>query len=119
MYEHKRQPLASSKTYYKRLRRNTLFATAMLILFLGIGMVGYKLTIPDVNFTWYDSLLNASMILSGMGPMFDSNIHLSDTAKVFASCYAIFSGVMFITTIAIIITPIAHRFFHKLHLEDK
>jgi hypothetical protein len=119
MYEHKKQPLASPATYYKRLRRNTLFAASIIILFLGIGMIGYKLTIPDANFTWYDSLLNASMILSGMGPVFDSSIHLSNAAKVFASCYAIFSGVMFITTIAIIITPIAHRFFHKLHIDDK
>lgn len=119
MYEHKKQPLASPKTYYKRLGRNVLFAAAIILVFLGIGMIGYKITIPDPKFTWYDSLLNASMILSGMGPMFDSSIHLSNAAKVFASCYAIFSGVMFITTIAIIITPVAHRFFHKLHIDDK
>jgi hypothetical protein len=119
MYENKKQPLASVKTYRKRLYYNMLFATTVIILCLGIGMAGYKLTIPDPKFTWYDSLLNASMILSGMGPVFAPDIELSNAAKVFASCYAIFSGVMFITTIAIIIAPIAHRFFHKLHLDDK
>lgn len=81
-----------------------------------IGVVGYKLTIPQ--FDWYDSLLNASMILSGMGPVIDANIVLTNKAKVFASLYALFSGVAFISTIGILIAPIAHRFFHRLHIED-
>lgn len=78
--------------------------------------MGYKLTIPE--FDWYDSLLNASMILSGMGPVIDGKIMLTNQAKVFASLYALFSGVAFISTIGILIAPIAHRFFHRLHLED-
>ncbi len=82
-----------------------------------MGVIGYKLTIPE--FDWYDSLLNASMILSGMGPIIDANIILTKTAKVFASCYALFSGVTFISTIGILIAPIAHRFFHKINLEDE
>ena len=81
-----------------------------------IGIVGYKLTIPQ--FDWYDSLLNAYMILSGMGPVIDANIVLTNKAKVFASLYALFSGVAFISTIGILIAPIAHRFFHRLHIED-
>jgi len=56
--------------------------------------------------------------LSGMGPIIDPAIQLSNTAKVFASLYALFSGVAFISTIGLIIAPIAHRFFHKLHIED-
>lgn len=116
MYEHKKQPLATAKTYYKRLWRNFLFATAIMLVCLLVGVVGYKLTIPE--FDWYDSLLNASMILSGMGPIIDANIILTKSAKVFASVYALFSGVMFISTIGIIIAPIAHRFFHKINLED-
>lgn len=83
---------------------------------LFIGVLGYKLTIPELD--WYDSLLNASMILSGMGPMIDPGIKMTNTAKVFASLYALFSGVAFISTIGILIAPIAHRFFHKLHVED-
>lgn len=117
MYEHKKQPLAPAHVYYRRLWKNFFFSLLILSLCLLVGVVGYKLTIPE--FDWYDSLLNASMILSGMGPVIDANIILSKAAKVFASCYALFSGVMFITTIGIILTPIAHRFFHKLHLEDK
>ena len=117
MYEHKKQALASKTIYRQRLWKNFLFAFAILAISLGIGIAGYKFTVPE--FDWYDSLLNASMILSGMGPVVDDKICLTPTAKVFASCYALFSGVTFISTIGIIIAPIAHRFFHKLHLEDK
>jgi hypothetical protein len=116
MYEHKKQQLAPIHVYRKRLKTNALIAFVILIFSLFIGMMGYKLTIPE--FDWYDSLLNASMILSGMGPVVDSSIVLTKTAKVFASIYAIFSGVTFLTTFGIFLTPVLHRFFHKLHLEE-
>jgi len=117
MYEHKKQPLATKKTYYKRIWNNFLFASFILLICLLIGVFGYKLTVPE--FDWYDSLLNASMILSGMGPIIDADIVLTKYAKIFASVYALFSGVAFISTIGILISPIAHRFFHKLHMEDQ
>jgi hypothetical protein len=113
---HKKPQLAPKKVFYKRLWRNVLFGSAIMILCLLIGILGYKSTVPE--FDWYDSLLNASMILSGMGPVIDNKIVLTSTAKVFASAYALFSGVAFISTIGILIAPVAHRFFHKLHLED-
>jgi hypothetical protein len=116
MYEHKRQPLAAKKVFYQRIRTNVLIALLVLIICLSLGIVGYKITVPE--FDWYDSLLNAAMILSGMGPVIDSTIVLSKTAKLFASFYALFSGIMFITTIGILIAPVAHRFFHKLHVEE-
>jgi hypothetical protein len=116
MYEHKKQQLAPIHVYQKRLKINALIAFVILILSLFIGMLGYKLTIPE--FDWYDCLLNASMILSGMGPVIDSKIILTNGAKVFASIYAIFSGVTFLTTFGIFLTPVLHRFFHKLHLEE-
>lgn len=116
MVEHKKQKLAPVKVYYQRLWKNVLVGMAIMALCLLIGILGYKFTIPA--FDWYDSLLNASMILSGMGPMIDTSIKLSNTAKVFASMYALFSGVAFISTIGILIAPVAHRFFHKLHVED-
>ncbi|MBP6430816.1 MAG: hypothetical protein KA319_03535 [Ferruginibacter sp.] len=116
MYEHKRQPLASKEIYIRRIKKNIFFATLILFISLAIGVIGYKLTVPQ--FDWYDSLLNASMILSGMGPVIDNHIILSKTAKVFASLYALFSGVTFISTIGIVLSPVIHRFFHKLHLED-
>jgi lipid-A-disaccharide synthase-like uncharacterized protein len=116
MYEHKKQKLATKSVFYRRLWNNALFGLLVMLICLFIGVLGYKLTVPEMD--WYDSLLNASMILSGMGPIIDANIVLTKTAKVFASMYALFSGVAFISTIGILIAPIAHRFFHKLHLED-
>jgi len=116
MYEHKKQSLASKTTYLKRLRKNILIATMVLMVSLLIGVVGYKITIPEMD--WYDSLLNASMILSGMGPIIDSHIVLTKTAKVFASIYALFSGITFLSTFGILLAPILHRFFHKLHIES-
>jgi hypothetical protein len=116
MTTHKKSKLAPVKVYYRRLWKNAFFGTAIMFICLLIGILGYKFTIPELD--WYDSLLNASMILSGMGPMIDAKIVLTKEAKVFASLYALFSGVAFISTIGILIAPIAHRFFHKLHLED-
>ena len=116
MTEHKKQKLAPAKVYYRRLWKNALFGIAIMFACLLIGVLGYKFTIPELD--WYDSLLNASMILSGMGPIIDPSIILTKLAKVFASFYALFSGVAFISTIGILIAPIAHRFFHKLHIED-
>lgn len=108
--------MAPKKVFYRRLWYNAVFGSSIMLICLVIGIMGYKLTIPE--FDWYDSLLNASMILSGMGPVIDAKIVLSNKAKVFASLYALFSGVAFISTIGILIAPIAHRFFHRLHLED-
>ena len=117
MYEHKKQQLAPIRVYRKRVKTNALIAFVIVIFSLFLGMLGYKLTIPE--FDWYDSLLNASMILSGMGPVIDGKIILTNQAKVFASIYALFSGVTFLTTFGIFLTPVLHRFFHKLHLEEK
>ena len=110
------QKLAPKAVFYKRIWRNVFVGIFIMLVCLFIGVLGYKMTIPELD--WYDSLLNASMILSGMGPMIEPSIVLTKNAKVFASMYALFSGVAFISTIGILIAPIAHRFFHKLHLED-
>jgi hypothetical protein len=63
---------------------------------------------------WIDSLLNASMILAGMGPV--DQIH-STAAKLFASFYALYSGIAFLTMLAILVAPLLHRFLHRFHLE--
>ncbi len=104
------------KVFFKRLWYNAIFGSTIMLICLLISVIGYKITMAQ--FDWCDSLLNATRILSGMGPMIDANIVLTKEAKVFASLYALFSGVAFISTIGILIAPIAHRFFHRLHLED-
>ena len=113
MYEHHSKPLAAKEVYYNRLFRNFILGGMIVAISLFIGMLGYHFT---ESLSWLDSLLNASMILTGMGPV---NPMLTTAGKLFASFYAIFSGVVFLTTIAFILAPAAHRFLHKFHLEDE
>ncbi|MEJ8843182.1 hypothetical protein WG954_12400 [Lacibacter sp. H375] len=113
MYEHKRQPLASTKKYYQRIGRSLLLALVVLFISLLIGIVGYHYT---TGMDWLDALLNASMILSGMGPV---DTITQPAGKWFASFYALFSGVVFITNIGLILAPAIHRIMHRLHVEDK
>jgi hypothetical protein len=110
-YEHKKQPVASKKVFLKRLYFNSLLAGAILFACLLIGIIGYKIGGP---MSWIDALHNASMILSGMGPVAEVK---TVGGKLFSSFYALFSGVAFITNIGLLIAPLAHRFFHILHAE--
>ncbi|MEI6586468.1 MAG: hypothetical protein WCL56_10290 [Sediminibacterium sp.] len=111
-FEHKSQPIASRKVFIKRVYKNTLLASAILTFCLLIGIIGYKYLGP---MSWIDALHNASMILSGMGPVAEIK---TIAGKLFSSFYAIFSGVAFITNFGVLIAPLAHRFFHMLHAED-
>ena len=113
MYEHKTQPLVSKKIFYQRIGRNLLFSIVTLLLSLAIGVVGYHST---TGMGWLDALLNASMILSGMGPV---DTITTSSGKWFASFYALFSGIVFITNIGLILAPAMHRIMHRLHVEDK
>ncbi len=112
MYEHKKQPLAGKIVYYKRVFRNFFYMMMLLIFCLSLGVLGYHYT-SDI--AWMDSLHNASLILSGMGPVIEMK---TNAGKLFSSFYALFSGIAFITNIGLFLTPIVHRFFHKLHLEE-
>lgn len=112
-FEHKSRPLLPKGLFIQRMLWNALFAAFILSICLLIGIVGYHFWGP---MSWIDALHNASMILSGMGPVAEIKTNIG---KIFSSFYALFSGVAFITNIGILIAPIAHRFFHKLHLELK
>ena len=87
-------------------------AMALIAMALGLGVCGYH-WIADL--TWIDSLLNASMILAGMGPV---NILTTVGAKLFASAYAIFSGLMFISILGVVLAPVLHRIIHKFHFDN-
>jgi hypothetical protein len=116
MYEHKREPLAPAKVYYLRIGK-TLFASILIMLVcLAIGTIGFKMTVEPAQ-EWIDCLHNASMLLGGMGPVI-VDIE-NDGGKYFSSFYALFSGLAFVTNMSILIAPMVHRFFHKLHLEDE
>ena len=112
MYEHKRQPLASPKVFYNRVLKNILVACTILAVCLLAGIFGYRLT---QKAGWYDSIHNASMILSGMGPVIPMT---NPSSKIFSSIYALFSGMVFIANIGVILAPVLHRIYHRLHLEE-
>jgi len=113
MYEHRKQKLAPMSTFYQRVLKNIMLAFLILGICLLIGIFGYHYT---ANANWLDSLHNASMILSGMGPVIEIN---TVSGKIFSSFYALFSGIVFITNIGIILAPALHRMYHRLHLEEE
>jgi hypothetical protein len=114
MYEHHKQPLAKRSVFAKRIALNGVIGLILLVFSLGVGMIGYH-TLEGLS--WIDSLLNASMILGGMGPV---NPLRTTAGKIFASLYALYSGVVLLASVGILAAPIFHRFLHRFHLaEDK
>jgi hypothetical protein len=106
-------PLRPRREYFQRLFHSFSIGAALVIVSLTIGMVGYH---GLESMSWLDSFLNASMIMSGMGPVATLK---TDAGKLFAGCYALYCGLALITAAAIILTPVAHRFLHRFHLEDE
>jgi len=106
------QPDARRRFYHRLLRALALACTVIGFSIL-LGVLGYHFI---AGFGWIDSLLDASMILSGMGPVKTLD---SDAAKVFASCYALFSGVVFISATGILLAPMFHQVLHRFHIEQK
>jgi len=111
-FEHIKKPLLDIKTYRRRQLVFFLYGIVLLVVSLFIGMVGYEYF---AGLDWVSSFYNASMILTGMGPA--AELH-SDAAMIFAGFYSIFSGVIFLGTIAIMFAPMVHRFLHRIHLES-
>ena len=112
MFEHKEARLLSKKQFANRLLRSVLVSIGIVAFSLLLGTVGYHFF---AGLDWLDSFYNSSMILTGMGPV---NKLETDGAKLFASFYALYSGLAFLGTIAVVVTPIAHRIMHKFHVEE-
>ena len=104
---HRRRP------FYRRFMLALGLSSGLIGCSLGLGVLGYHFI---AGFGWVDSLLNAAMILTGMGP---TNALTSDGAKLFASGYALFSGLIFITATGILLSPIFHRVLHRFHIEER
>ncbi len=111
MFERHHQPLASTRIFLLRILRSIIFGLLLIGVALLIGMLGYH---HFEKMTWVDAFVNAAMILSGMGPF---GPLATSGGKIFAGIYALFSGLTFILIMGIIFGPIAHRFFHKFHLD--
>jgi hypothetical protein len=111
MFEHHKQPLLSPREFLIRQLIFLLVAFLIIVGSLALGMVGYHIF---EKFTWIDSLVNAAMLLGGMGPV--NELHTFG-GKLFASFYALYSGIIFLVIVGVIFAPIYHRFLHRFHLE--
>ena len=112
-YERRHEKLAPVPVFIKRLAAAIGIAVLLITCVLFAGISGYH-WLAGLN--WVDSLLEASMILGGMGPV---NQLSSTSSKVFASVYALFSGLFFIGIMGIVLGPVVHRMLHKFHLDEK
>lgn len=112
MFEHRSEPFLSRPQFFRRMTNAGLIALSLVLVCLGIGVAGYR-TFEHLG--WLDSVLEASMILGGEGP-----IHAPTTpaGKLFAAAYALFAGIVFISIAATLIAPILHRILHRLHLDE-
>lgn len=105
--------MLSPGKFARRVGAHAIVALAIISFGLGIGVIGYHFL---AHLDWIDSLLNASMILGGMGPV---NPLETPVAKLFASFYALFSGLVFIGVASVLVAPFAHRVLHRFHLDGE
>jgi hypothetical protein len=110
VFEKPHEPLATKQRFLIRLALAIIFGLFLITVALGIGMIGYH---GYEHMSWTDAFVNASMILSGMGPL---SPLVTNGGKLFAGFYALFSGLAFILIIGLILAPIVHRLFHRFHL---
>ena len=110
-YEHRSQPVLPRRFFIKRVLYHVLLALTVVTVSLAIGVLGYRFV---AGLSWIDALMNAAMILGGMGPV---NELSTNSGKLFASFYALYAGVAFLALAAVLIAPFAHRLLHRLHLE--
>jgi len=112
-YEHKGDALLPFPHFLRRVGFSVLIVLLIAVVALLIGMLGYHFI---AGLPWLDAEFNAAMILTGMGPV---DAMRTSAAKVFASAYALFSGIVFMTAMGIVLAPIFHRVVHKFHLDDE
>jgi hypothetical protein len=112
MLEKKHEPLLPTRQFAWRVAAFAAAASLLIVFALGVGVAGYHWI---AGFSLIDGLLNASMILAGMGPV--GELH-SRAAKLFAAAYALFSGLVFITVAGLLFTPLIHRILHLFHVDE-
>ena len=112
MFERKTEKLVPLPTFIRRVALSLLLTLVVLCVALSVGVLGYH---GIAGLSWIDSVLNASMILTGMGPVAAMT---TTSSKLFASAYAMFSGVVFLSSIGLVLAPLFHRILHKFHLDD-
>jgi hypothetical protein len=113
MFEHRLDPLLPRLEFFRRMLGYTGATLGLVGVSLVVGTLGYRWI---GGLAWVDAFYNASMIMTGMGPV----DHMDSTAgKLFASFYALFCGIVFVAMVGIVIAPVAHRVLHRFHLEPQ
>lgn len=113
MFERKNEKLVPLPRFARRMALSLLFTLVVLFVALSIGVLGYH---GFVGLSWVDAILNASMILTGMGPVAPMTTR---GAKLFASGYALFSGIIFLSSVGVFLAPLFHRILHRFHLDNE
>jgi hypothetical protein len=111
MFEHHSMPLIPAHAFIRRLLKSVGFALCLMAVSLVAGMTGYHVL---EGMSWLDSFLNAAMILGGMGEI---DALKTTGGKVFAACFALYSGLWVVASMSIIITPVFHRVLHRFHVK--
>ncbi|MBL8746920.1 MAG: hypothetical protein JNK58_11255 [Phycisphaerae bacterium] len=112
MYEHRNEPLLTWRAFGVRQSRHLVAAIGLIVPSMAIGAAGYHYF---EGIPWIDAVYSATMILTGMGP---AETLRHESAKVFATLYALFSGVVFLTAAAVVAAPAVHRLLHSIHLDE-
>jgi len=112
MYESLSRPPIDRRRFARRFAAHFLVAAGLIAGSLGAGMVGY---VAFEHLSWIDAFLNAAMLLGGMGPV---NAPQTDAGKLFAGLYALYAGLVFIVTAALLFGPVLHRLLHRLHWKE-
>lgn len=113
MYEARHQHLLTRAQFARRVASHAVFALALLVVSLGIGILGYR---HFENLPFVDAFLNAAMLLGGMGPV---NPPQTVAGKTFAGLYALYSGIVFLVMATLVMAPFLHRLLHRFHWSDK
>jgi hypothetical protein len=111
MYEPKSVEPISRSHFVRRVLRHAGYGGLLVAGSLIVGMVGFHYLTAE---RWSDALVNAAMLLGGMGPVGDL-IHISLTGKLFAAAFALYAGLVFIAVTALLAAPVIHRILHRFH----
>lgn len=111
MFEHRTEPILPKPAFIRRVLMHLGLAVAIVLASLFVGAVGYRMC---EQWNWTDATLNAAMILGGMGPV---DAVRSEGGKIFATVYALYSGLVVIALIGVVLLPFMHRLMHRFHLE--
>ena len=113
MYESRHQPVLSNAKFARRLANHVAVALFLVLASVAIGMCGYVF-FEDLE--WIDAFLNATMLLGGMGPVDPPH---TTGGKLFAGFFALYAGLIFLATAALVFTPLLHRVMHSFHWSEK